>query len=191
MTESRPAAHFQRLYQANSDPWSFRTSTYEQAKYRHTLEALDKRRFQSGLEIGCSIGILTRMLAPQCERLLGVDIVEEPLVEARIHCADQPQVRFERMQAPLQWPDDHFDLIVFSEVLYFLSAEDIRQCGRRVLDTLLPDGTIVLVNWLGPTDDPSPADAGPDQLIAALDGALRTVRQERHQRYRLDVLTAA
>ena len=191
MTESRPAAHFQRLYASNPDPWAFKTSAYEQAKYQCTLDSLGERRFASGLEVGCSIGILTRLLAPRCQRLLGVDIVEDPLPGARTRCADQPQVRFERMQVPLHWPADQFDLIVFSEVLYFLSAGDIKQCGRHVLDTLLPSGIVVLVNWLGETDDPSPADTAPDRLIDALGSAVRVVRQERHERYRLDVLTAA
>ncbi len=189
MTKSRPAAHFQHLYQANPDPWGFKTSAYEQAKYRHTVEALGERRFVFGLEVGCSIGILTQMLAPRCETFLGLDIVEDPLPAARARCADQPQVRFERMQVPLDWPSGAFDLIVFSEVLYFLSAEDIAKCARHVLDTLLPGGAVVLVNWLGQTDDPSPADAAPDRFIAAINGALRVVRQERHARYRLDVLS--
>jgi 2-polyprenyl-3-methyl-5-hydroxy-6-metoxy-1,4-benzoquinol methylase len=188
MTESRSASHFQRLYRLNPDPWRFNTSRYEQAKYQHTLDALGDRRFASGLEVGCSIGILTRMLAPRCDSLLGIDIVEDPLAEARARCADQPQVRFERMQVPMEWPAGRFDLMVFSEVLYFLSAADIGLCARHVLDSLMPGGTVVLVNWLGQTDDPSPSDAAPDRFIEATKAGLRIARQERHERYRLDVL---
>lgn len=188
MTESRPAGHFQRLYQLNPDPWGFNTSAYEQAKYQHTLEALGDRRFSSGLEVGCSIGILTRMLAPRCDSLLGIDIVDDPLPNARARCADQPQVRFRRMRVPAQWPAGRFDLIVFSEVLYFLSATDIVLCARHVLHSLMPGGTVVLVNWLGQTDDPSPSDAAPDRFVSATKPALRLIRQERHERYRLDLL---
>ena len=191
MTESRSASHFQRLYQANADPWGFNTSPYERAKYQHTVDALGERRFASGVEVGCSIGILTRMLASRCESLLGIDIVEDPLAAARARCADQPQVRFARMQVPVQWPTGRFDLIVFSEVLYFLSAADIALCGRHVLDSLMPDGMVLLVNWLGQTDDPSPSDAAPDRFIEATRPALRVIRQERHERYRLDVLALA
>jgi hypothetical protein len=70
MTGSRAADHFERLYRSNPDPWGFDTSPYEQAKYRQTLAAVGARRFTAGLEVGCSIGILTRMLAPRCESLL-------------------------------------------------------------------------------------------------------------------------
>jgi len=188
MTKSRPPSHFQDLYQADPDPWHFETSAYEQTKYRNSLRALGDRHFVSGLEVGCSIGVLTRMLAGRCDRLLGVDIVEAPLPAARTRCADMPSVRFARMQVPLDWPNEQFDLIVFSEVLYFLSASDITCCARRVLDTLLPGGGVLLVNWTGETGDPSPGNAAPDRFIADVRDRLRVVQQERHHSYRLELL---
>src|SRR4051812_39395374 len=139
MTESRTAAHFQRLYEASPDPWGFASNPYEQAKYRETLLALGDRRFASGLEIGCSIGVLTRMLAPRCDALLGVDLVEQPLEAARARCADQPWVQFRRMRVPAEWSAGQFDLIVLSEVLYFLAPADIDHTGRLVRASLLPE----------------------------------------------------
>ena len=108
MTGSRAALHFKRLYQSNPDPWGFRTSAYEQTKYRQTVSTPGDQHFTSGLEVGCSIGVLTRLLAVRCASLLGVDIVEDPLEAARSRCADQPQVRFQRMQVPAEWPDERF-----------------------------------------------------------------------------------
>jgi SAM-dependent methyltransferase len=191
MTESRPPNHFQRLYESNPDPWAFQTSPYEQAKYRNTLAVLGNRRFSSGLEVGCSIGVLTRMLAPRCGRLLGLDIVENPLPAARARCTDFPQVRFERMQVPLDWPKEQFDLVVFSEVLYFLSADDIKHCAQRVLETLLPNGVVLLVNWTGETDDPSPNGTAPDRFIALVKDRLAVTHRQRHAQYRLELLALA
>ena len=135
-------------------------------KYRRTVSALGDRHFTSGLEVGCSIGVLTRVLAERCDALLGVDIVEDPLEAARSRCADQPQVRFRRMQVPAEWPEGCFDLMVFSEVLYFLSAADIERCASRVRSSLLPAGMVVLVNWLGQTDDPTPGNEAAEMFIA-------------------------
>jgi hypothetical protein len=101
---SRGPAHFQRLYDASPDPWQFRTSRYEQGKYRKTIEALGDRRFRSGFEPGCSIAVLTRLLAVRCDALLGVDVVEQALTTARMTCADQPWVRFQRMQVRTNGP---------------------------------------------------------------------------------------
>jgi LmbE family N-acetylglucosaminyl deacetylase len=188
---SRPADHFEGLYKTNPDPWRFETSSYEQAKYQKSLDALGDRSFASGLEVGCSIGVLTRMLASRCERLLGVDIVEAPLPAARARCADVPHVDFARMRVPLDWPNQTFDLIVFSEVLYFLSAADIERTARRVLDTLAPSGTVLLVSWTGKTDDPSSGDTGSDCFIFHVRDRLWVTYQDRQPNYRLDVLTAA
>src|SRR3954469_8716047 len=95
--ESRGAEHFQRLYDTSADPWQFRSSAYEQAKYRRTIAAVGERHFRSGFEVGCSIGVLTRMLAARCDALLAVDLVEAPLAAARSTCADLLWVRFARM----------------------------------------------------------------------------------------------
>ena len=191
MTRSRSAAHFERIYRSNPDPWSFNSSPYEQAKYQRTLAVLEEHRFTSALEVGCSIGILTRLLAPRCDSLLGIDLVEEPLRAARLRCAGQPQVRFERMQVPEQWPDQTFDLILFSEVLYFLTHHDIARCAQHVAATCQSETVVVLVNWLGQTDDPTSGDDAAERFIAATTGVLATRRQERHDGYRLDVLGRA
>lgn len=116
MTSSHDAEHFRQIYARNADPWAFQTSAYEQEKYQRTLAALGGRRFRSGFEPGCSIGVLTRLLATRCDALLAADIVEEPLCTARKLCVDLPWVRFTRLSVPDEWPDGHFDLIVLSEV---------------------------------------------------------------------------
>ena len=131
---SRGADHFQRLYDVDPDPWRFGSSKYEQAKYRRTIASLSSRRFRFGFEAGCSVGVLTRMLATHCDTLLAVDIVEAPLRAARSACADQSWVRFAQMQIPGQWPTATFDLIVLSEVLYFLSPADVARAADRVTD---------------------------------------------------------
>ncbi len=62
------------------------------------------------------------------------------------------------MRVPGEWPEQRFDLIVLSEVLYFLSPADIALCADRVMSSVLPGGKILLVNWLGQSDDPCSGD---------------------------------
>jgi cyclopropane fatty-acyl-phospholipid synthase-like methyltransferase len=151
---SREARHFERLYRENLDPWSFTTSQYEQEKYEATLSALGTKRFQMALEVGCSIGVLTSRLAARCDKLIGLDFAPSAVAAARARCARLPGVKIEQMQVPRQWPESSFDLIVFSEVLYFLDESDLRETCDRALGSLLPDGLILLVNYTGKTDDP-------------------------------------
>jgi predicted TPR repeat methyltransferase len=185
---SRGPAHFQRLYDASSDPWQFRTSRYERAKYHKTIESLGDRKFRSGFEPGCSIGELTRLLAVRCDALLGTDVVEEAVATARMTCADQPWVRFRQMQVPHEWPDDVFDLIVLSEVLYFLSPADIISVAARTFATLGADGLVLLVNWRGRSGDPCTGDEARRIFIEQTRGWLSSQAHHQEHGYRLDLL---
>jgi SAM-dependent methyltransferase len=185
---SRDARHFQRLYDASPDPWRFRTSEYEHLKYHRTIASLGGRRFRSGFEVGCSIGVLTHMLAMRCEKLLAVDIVEEPLANARMMCAEQSWVRFQRMQIPRDWPDGVFDLIVLSELLYFLSPDDIAAVADHIPAALAWDGVVLLVNWRGRAGDPCTGDEAASVFIARTERWLTPSTQHQEESYRLDLL---
>jgi cyclopropane fatty-acyl-phospholipid synthase-like methyltransferase len=186
MTSSRSADHFERLYKDSRDPWGFATSEYERTKYVKTIETLGDRHFVSGLEIGCSVGVLTQLLASRCDHLLGVDIVEAPLVSARERCRDQPWVQFAQMTVPQAWPDDRFDLIVLSEVLYYFSLADLDAVIARVKHSLTTGGVALLVHWLGPLDDPTSGEQAARHFIAGFDG--ECLREERSAHYRIDLL---
>lgn len=189
-TRSLPPAYFEERYAADPDPWRFATSDYERAKYAATLDALPRAHYSSALEIGCSIGVFTRALAPRCDILLALDVAESALVRARERCADQPHVRFARSQVPKDWPLGRFDLILLSEVVYYLDAEDVGRLVARVRACLEPDGDIVLVHWLGETHYPLSGDAAADLFIAASRDFARVLKQARTDAYRLDVLRA-
>jgi 3-phenylpropionate/trans-cinnamate dioxygenase ferredoxin reductase subunit len=141
------APYFEELYAREADPWDFATSDYEAAKYEATIAALDPP-YASALEVGCSIGVLTERLAGQCDRLLAVDVAAAALVQARRRV---PAVRFERREIPEEWPDEPFDLIVCSEVLYYLDDAALDQTLGLIERTLVPSGSLLAVHWRHPT----------------------------------------
>jgi SAM-dependent methyltransferase len=173
------------MYAADPDPWRFATSAYERDKYTATLAALPRRRFVSALEVGCSIGVFTRELARRCDRLLAVDVAEAALAHARATCADG-HVVFKNARVPQEWPPGRFDLVVLSEVLYYLDAVDIARVGSLARATLLDDGVIVLVHYLGDTDYPMTGDGAADAFVAA--AGLPVTLRVRADQYRLDRL---
>jgi Nodulation protein S (NodS) len=187
---SVPTAYFEALYARKPDPWNYRTSAYELEKYAATLGALPEPRYRSGVDFGCSIGVLTRQLADRCERLLGVDIVEAALAQAREACADQPHVTFARLRIPEEWPDGRFDLMVISEVLNYLNPEDVRRSAAACLRSLESKGTIVLVHFLPPNTRPCYADEAVALFCAALGDRCTSVTRHRTESYRLDLLRA-
>lgn len=191
MTEQRPSlepSYFEQLYAGDDDPWKFASSAYEQAKYAATLAAIPRRSITSAFEIGCSIGILTRQLAPLCDRLLAVDVAEAPLEKARMYCRDLPHVAFRRLQIPEQWPSEQFNLILMSEVLYYLSFRDIANVAQRTRNSLSADGAVLLVHWTGETDYPCSGDQAAEAFTKAVADWLPLVMHQRAPEYRIDLL---
>jgi predicted TPR repeat methyltransferase len=143
MTERLRAAFFDEIYAADPDPWQFETSEYERAKYDATIAALDDDRFANGLEIGCSIGVLTERLATHVDDLLAIDVAEAALDRARAR--QIPNAAFERREVPEQFPDGAYDLVVISEVMYYLDAPAFDATCDAIERTL--NGTLLAVHW--------------------------------------------
>ena len=190
MQQKNWADHFEALYERSPDPWNLTTSAYEVRKYAATLAALQGRRFTRGLEIGCAMGTLTLRLAPACDEYLGVDLVEPPLVDARARCAHLPQARFERMAVPDEWPGGRFDLIVLSEVLYFLPLAGLERLAARCVASLEPGGTLLLVNWLGPNDGAMSGEAAAQCFLSALPPLWPCENVAINAEYRIDLARA-
>src|SRR3984885_7028194 len=180
--------YFDALYTADLDPWKFATSPYERGKYALTLNAMPRPRYRSALEVGCSIGVLTRSLASRCGTVVAIDAAQTPLAEARRRCADLPGVRFEQMFVPEQWPEGQFELILLSEVVYYLSPEDVGRLAARVTNSLAKGGSVILVHWTGPTDYPLSGDEAAALFIERLGQGFAVDRADRYEKFRLDVL---
>lgn len=193
MTEpkaSLDAGYFEALYADAPDPWGFRTSPYEREKYGATLDVLPRPRYASALEIGCSIGVFTHRLAERCDRLLAVDASARALGEAKATNADRPWVTFREATLPRDFPDGRYDLIVLSEVLYYLSPPDLQELAARCLAALEPDGHMVLCHWLGVTNYPLAGDEAAELFIASVAPRWRPAAARRESEYRLDLLAA-
>ena len=187
---SRDAAYFNRLYEANPDPWNFTGSDYERQKYDATIAALKGRRFAAGFEVGCSIGVLTARLARQCAQLLAIDIAPAALAQAEQRCAALRNIRFECRRVPEEWPEGRFDLIVLSEVLYFFTPADIARVAAKSCAAIAPGGIVLLVNYTGETPEPCTGAAAAAHFIAGA-SCLSPVARHDGERFRIDVLQAA
>lgn len=180
--------YFDALYRSQPDPWGFQSSEYERGKYRHTLEALSRPRYRRALEVGCSIGVFTTLLAPRCETLLAIDASSVALETARKAAASCANVTFETRMVPGEFPTGPFDLIVLSEVLYYLDIADLRRLAVLCADALSAEGEIVACHWLGETDYPLAGDEASDLFAEAMLKRLPTHEILNDRTYRLDRL---
>ena len=172
--------HLSRLYAASDDPWDHRSSRYEAGKYAATLAAIGAGPFHAALEIGCGNGTLARRLAPRCRSLVAMECIPAAAALARTALSGFAQARVVPGTAPQDLPDMRPDLVLLSEVLYFLTPADIRELGEWLLAHAT--GPILAVNWTGPTDEPLD---GPE-AVALLAQTLGPPATEDRGRYRID-----
>jgi predicted TPR repeat methyltransferase len=185
-SDTLPAAYFDAIYAAHADPWNFAASDYEAAKYAATLAALPQPHYHQAFEIGCSIGVLTQRLAARCDQLLAVDVAQQALQRAQQRCSALPQVRFERMQLPHELPQQSFDLIVLSEVGYYLSAGDLSVLKSALYARLNHGADLILVHWTPYVEDyPLTGDEVHELFLQPLAG-LNHLSGSRSDRYRID-----
>ena len=158
MMPNTSRTYFESIYAANGDPWKFETSPYERRKYEATLAALPRERYVSAFEPGCSIGVLSSMLAPRCQRLLATDIVPRVLIQASDRLREHRHVRIEERAIPEGWPTDTFDLIVLSEIAYYFDEATLHDIMRLVVESTLVGAHVMGVHWRGQTDYPLSGD---------------------------------
>ncbi len=170
--------YFDAMYEAARDPWGFEDRWYEQRKYAISLAQLPDRRYRRAFEPGCSIGVLTAMLAGRCDRLLSWDVAAGAVQAAARRTRDLPNVRLEQRQIPHEWPEGRFDLIVFSEVLYYLGDRDLEQALDYSVHALEPGGTLLAVHWRHPVTDYPRSGDDAHQVLAARPGLARLVSHQ-------------
>lgn len=172
------AGYFDALYAAAPDPWGFEERWYEQRKYAISLAQLPDRRYRRAFEPGCSIGVLTAMLAGRCDHVLACDVADGAVQAAARRTRDLPQVLVERRSIPEQWPAGSFDLIVFSEVLYYLGDHDLEQVLDYGVHALEPGGALLAVHWRHPVADYPRSGDDVHRVLAARPGLARLVSHQ-------------
>lgn len=140
--------YFDRLYRAAQDPWDFRSRPYEIRKRALTLASLPELHYSSAFEPGCSIGVLTADLAARSDEILSMDLSALALALARETVP--PNVELRQGAVPDDWPAESFELVLLSEVGYYLDARDCRRLGQRAA---AGSRDLVAVHWRHPVDD--------------------------------------
>lgn len=165
--------YFRDVYAVSPDPYGLASRWYEARKYALTVALLPRERYLAAFEPGCSIGVLTAQLAPRCGSLLACDAVPDAVAAARTRTAGLPGVRVEQRVIPRDWPAGQFDLIVFSEVLYYFGDPDLDAVLRLGVRALRPDGQLIAVHWRHPAPNHPRTGDEVHQVLAGHAGLTR------------------
>lgn len=155
-TPPRPAdaGHFDAMYRADPDPWGYLSSPYELEKYARTLEACGPAPLGCVLELGAAAGVFSALLAPGCDRLTTIDFSPTAVTIARERLAGHAHVTVVEGSVPDAIPAGaRFDVVVASEILYYLPDADFALALERLPGLLRDGGRLVAVHWRGQAPD--------------------------------------
>ncbi|MFE5703730.1 class I SAM-dependent DNA methyltransferase [Rhodococcus koreensis] len=191
MVSAMDPGYFESMYAESADPWGFDERWYEHRKYALTLAALPRPHYRRAFEPGCSIGVLTAQLARRCDRVVATDVVPRALSSARDRIRREglaDRVELGRASLLDPWPAGTFDLVVLSEVLYYLTPADLDTVLGRAVDALEEGGTLVAVHWQHPVPEYPQTGRAVHDAVAAFEG-LHRVGSYRDTDFHLDVYT--
>lgn len=151
---SAAADAFEARYQADPDPWETLTSDYEREKRRQTLEACGPGPFTSACDLGAGTGALAVELAPRCERLVALDGAPTAVAATRERLVPFAHAEARVATVPEGLPEgESYDLIVASEILYYLDDAALAKTLAWIDGALKPGGRLVAVHWTGTAPD--------------------------------------
>jgi predicted TPR repeat methyltransferase len=176
---------FEAKYQRQRDPWNFASDVYEQGRYQQIVRALSHRHYAVAFEPGCSIGVLTEQLAAMCRKVHAIDISPSAAESARKRCGHLAHV--EITSGPLSGliPCEPLDLIVFSEIGYYLSEVQLDELAKTLMNRLTPGGVFLASHWTGNSEDHLISGDRVHEILRAVDGLVHE-HSEYHPCFRLD-----
>lgn len=181
--------HMDQLFQ-RADPWNYRTSPYEIRKRAVTLACLPQWRYASAFEPGCANGVLSEQLLARCDQLLCADASTAALGRAAEQVGARPGLTWRQMTVPDEWPSERFDLIVLSELLYYLDTPACQAVAQHCLRSLRPGGTLLACHWRQSADDflsTGEISHGVLQDVFDASGDMSHVRMHREKDFLIDV----
>jgi cyclopropane fatty-acyl-phospholipid synthase-like methyltransferase len=149
---------FEELW-TKADAWGLDSSPFEQARYDALMSKLQGRHYGRVLEIGSGAGAFTNRLVPLADSVLAIDISQTAISKAEQRLGGLDQVTFRAANIMEFEVGEYgpFDLIVFSETIYYLGwlypFFDIGWLASQLHDATTQGGRLLLANTIGVPGD--------------------------------------
>lgn len=150
--------HFDTKYRSEEEPWSFSGRAAEVLRHEWLVATARNLAPRRMLDLGCSLGQLTRRLSVIPTELFGMDISPTAVTRARARSEPRPReagapVSFSAGSATsLPIASDSFDLVVASDGLYSweIDAAERQQALREIHRILRRGGHALLTEHTRP-----------------------------------------
>lgn len=144
---------FEKKFLDDPDPWNYANSPFEAYKRRILRQACGSRSFGRGLELACANGETSKVLSSLCLKLLALDGSPTVVAEANRRTKHLPNVTVAVANLPDDLPRQQFDLIIASEIFYYLRPLPLLRLMNGLYQNLAPSGRIVCLHHVIDFDD--------------------------------------
>ncbi|WP_017299502.1 trifunctional glycosyltransferase/class I SAM-dependent methyltransferase/polysaccharide deacetylase [Nodosilinea nodulosa] len=146
--------YFETLFATCPDPWKY-TIGYEQTKYEQTLSLLPTEKITRALELACAEGHFTAQLAPRVQSLIATDISQIAVDRTAQRCAQFSHIQFKQLDMAIDPLPESLQLIVCSEVLYYMDGWGaLENFAQKAVNALEPGGYFLTAHAHLVVDEP-------------------------------------
>lgn len=134
------------------DPYLTTIDEKEIIKLEKSFDLVKDSRYKNILDIGCGEGYLVEKLIPLADRIVALDISKLALQRAEKRIRKDAHIDFIQKDILKYKPGENFDLIICSEILYYLQLEDVKTIAGKLIEWISPNGKLLLVNVYSKTE---------------------------------------
>jgi SAM-dependent methyltransferase len=179
------SAFFETKYQKKEDPWNFAKNAYELQRYDQIISAISHQRYHRAFEPGCSVGVLTELLAERCDAVDAFDFSPSACRQAQRRCAHLPHVNVVCASISERSPSPDSDLLILSEIGYYFNPTQWEHILADLVAPMRSGTTVLAAHWLGHSRDHCISGNEVHRIITA-NSELRLDYSEGDQNLRLD-----
>lgn len=170
---------FQSRYAAGTrDAWGYAESPHHTTRFAMIMDAIPNGQFSSVLEAGCAEGDLTKRLAERAVQVMACDLSPTAIARAKDNCRDFQNITFSVGDIRTSPLSDDFDLCIMSDVLYYMTSQEIAQLLKRLSTRIRLRGWLLFANeWKPDYQDLTAPEVILEELRADTRWTLSSCRQ--------------
>ena len=138
---------FQNRYAASrEDAWGYLENPIHSERLARILTKIPAEISGTVLEVGCAEGFVTKQMSPRATQIVACDLSEEAIQRAQRYCAGVGNLQFHCVDIRHQIPANDVHVCLVSDVIYYLSAREIREFATQLSSRMSPNGLLVIAN---------------------------------------------
>jgi 2-polyprenyl-3-methyl-5-hydroxy-6-metoxy-1,4-benzoquinol methylase len=147
--------YYFELKYLRGNPYPVEIDPQEIEKFDRAFNCIKGRQYSSILEIGCGEGYFLEMYLLLSDRILATDISKLALKKAKERVGDKKNIEFRQFDIVRNNLDERFDLVICSEVLYYLTLDQLKSIIPKVFGYMKEDSNLLSIHARSLGDDAS------------------------------------